>query len=83
MAAGLGRVSVDTNIWLERIINQSRAGEVILAVGTSFQMRTLERSCGEVLERVRGFEPPTNGLGSRCATPALHPPQFIGEGFSF
>ena len=25
------------------------------------------------LERVRGFEPPTNGLGSRCATTALHP----------
>lgn len=26
------------------------------------------------MERVRGFEPPTNGLGSRCATTALHPP---------
>ena len=27
----------------------------------------------KVLERVRRFELPTNGLGSRCATTALHP----------
>jgi hypothetical protein len=34
------------------------------------QLQTEEE---EFLERVRRFELPTNGLGSRCATTALHP----------
>ncbi len=32
----------------------------------------------EMLERETGFEPATDGLGSRCATPALLP---LAEGF--
>ncbi len=37
---------------------------------------------GKELERVRRFELPTNGLGSRCATTALHPLTVL-EGNSF
>lgn len=31
------------------------------------------------LERVRRFELPTNGLGSRCATTAPHPLSIVAE----